>query len=234
MPRLRFLRPPLGSKWRVFLAAGGFELVVVFVATKKQRVVLTGVLVLGAGAIGFDQLTGETSAPQAAKAEELLIASEKSPTSVQTDAAADRSSGTHVKSVAQMLNVLPTTWNPEAPATDANGFALPAHWVSKIVEKPAPVSAHPQDALAAAVEPELHLTMIVGKAKEPSMAIINGEPVRVGESVQGYTLLSLRAPGEGGKSTSGLAVLEGPSGRKELIFDPAAPSNTRGRGNAKQ
>lgn len=234
MPRLRFLRPPPDNDPLVFLATNAFELVVVFVATKKQRSVLTAVLVLGAGAIGWDQFMAGAAGPQPARADDLLVASEKSPGAAVVVSAAVPTGGAHIKSVAQMLSVLPATWDTQSPASDADGFALPAHWVDKIVAKSAPEGGTSKEAQDATTEPELHLTMIVRKAKEAPVAIINGEAVRVGESVQGYTLISLRAPGEGGPGANGFALLEGPSGLKELSFDPVGPSNTRGRGSAKQ
>ena len=194
-------------------------------ATKTQRIALVSGLVLGTGAIAFDRIMlGGGGAPQLVAAEDLLL---KEPGSVppRTSTQAEQPSTRIVLTVAKRLSELPKTWGPNATEAETDAFVLPAHWLAKIAEKPM-VEPKAQQA-GQPLSAKLHLGMVarsVKSGKDASVALINGKPVKIGESVEGYTLLEMHAPGDRGRNSPAAAILEGPGGRVELVVDSVMPS----------
>lgn len=225
MPLLRSLRPLPDSDSRALLARTRTELVLSLVATNSQRFALVSVVVLGTGAIAFDRLVlGGGGTPQFAAAEELLL---KEPGSVPSlsSTKSDQPDARIVLTVAQRLSELPKTWGSDVTEADSDAFALPAHWLAKIAEKP---QVEPKPQLAGQpLSAKLHLGMVarsVKSGKDASVALINGKPVKIGESVEGYTLVEMHAPGDRGRNSPAAAILEGPEGRIELTVDAVMPS----------
>jgi hypothetical protein len=110
---------------------------------------------------------------------------------------------------------------------DAAGFVVPASWgvgleaQTREAAGPAPVDASP-----AAERPEFRMTMLVRRSGAAVAAVINGRTVRVGETVDGYRLVSLSGGRGAGSGTSvgavaAEAVLEGAGGAVRVALDPA-------------
>jgi hypothetical protein len=191
-----------------------------------QRKVAVGLLVLAGGAWGFDRFVLGYSDPAPAGA--ALAVSPGGPGAAAAGPRADGSapaapptpaSGPAIKptpTLAQRLGVL--DGHREAEPVDIT--LIPASWPAPAPEEG---SEKPKAAETPAVAagPTFRLTAVVrNQAREPVAAWINGRLVRLGEEIEGHTLLAIVKDPERGNALT--ALLDGPEAHAKVALTPRA------------
>jgi hypothetical protein len=194
------------------------QIVCLSVNWTKKHIALVAVLACGGLAVGIDQFVLQPGAAPAPAPSDLLA-----PTGVPDVAstAHPKKAKAHaVPALVARLNKLEQSLALPALPEHADAFVVPAAWpvhpqvtMTELADATTEAPAKPSVPV-----PDFRLSLIKRSAGVPVAAVINNSLVKVGGSVQGYTLVTLT--GSIGKAGSRpTAVLDGPAGRLEVVLE---------------
>lgn len=176
-------------------------------ALNKERKVLLGLLGSAGLILGIDYFV--LSAPSGAHAGTAQPApeSETKPTPDTTTPATKSAAGLSPRAALQWNQKLEQAAGERAVAQDVDPFADPV-----VPEQPAPDEAGPISVDAFVRTHQLSLVLLSG---EMSVAMVNGAPVRLGDEIEGYRLISVdsrSAVFQAGEQTATLVLPKKPGG----------------------
>lgn len=178
----------------------------------KQRLIFVGLLAVAGGALAVDRFIlggGQDHAvppsPNSTRTQAAEPAPAASTNALPRDSAAAPAPSTRTPLISVTDRLQPLLRFPNGPILDEhrNAMQIPSAWALAIAATSAPPSA--DLAAAPAPQPEIlptfRLTMIVrDKSGTPIAAWINGQLVRPGGSIAGFTLTSIAASSSRGEN----------------------------------
>lgn len=155
----------------------------------KQFKVYVTVLAVGALALGVDQFVLSSGGPASASGQtSLLIEHDASPQDASARTAGEEQgpgslSRPTILTVSHRLHAMAASLPPGSDRT-TDAFSPHEKW-RRIAEVAVTVAKPPEPPKA-----ELKLSSVLA-GKRQTLAVINGKPVRIGQSIEGFTLISV-------------------------------------------
>jgi hypothetical protein len=174
-------------------------------ALTKERKIYLGLLAAGIGALAVDRLTSGPATAQAEDASAYVVARPDAPAATNSIPVAPAASGgtmTPGEGLAARLRELASKSNAAPGSAPRDLFRAPASWAPQ-AQTTQPVAKEPGPA---DFEKSHRLTAVLLHGRQ-AHAVVDGRMVAPGQSIDGYTLLSVTQDMAVFRSRLGTAVL---------------------------